>query len=78
MSDNPQPETGLARQTSALPTNKLVAAVPVQALITAAWTEVMPAYAPDLAGPGMAALVGAVAAFVIGYLVPDRVNTPAA
>lgn len=65
-----------ATQQSAMPTNKLVTAVPVQALITAAWTEVMPAYAPDLAGPGMAALVGAGIAFILAYFVPDRPNVP--
>ena len=66
-----------AVQQSAMPTNKLVTAVPVQALITAAWTEVMPAYAPDLAGPGMASLVGAAVAFCIAYFVKDRPNVPA-
>lgn len=65
-----------AVQQSAMPTNKLVAAVPIQALITAAWTEVMPAYAPDLAGPGMAALVGAGIAFIVAYFVKDRPNIP--
>ena len=68
--------TDTAVQQTAMPTNKLVTAVPVQALITAAWTEVMPAYAPDLAGPGMAALVGAAVAFGIAYFVKDRPNVP--
>ncbi|MFN7003741.1 MAG: hypothetical protein ACK4NW_09970 [Roseinatronobacter sp.] len=66
----------LAKQLSALPTNKLLTGGGVAALVSTAWIEVMPGIAPTLAGPGMAALVGATAAYAVGYFVPDRVNTP--
>ena len=67
----------LAKQLSALPTNKLLTGGTAAAIVSTAWAEVMPAYAPSLAGPGMAVLVGAVVAWGIGYFVPDRVNAPA-
>lgn len=66
----------LATQLSALPTNKLLTGTGVSAIVTAAWAEVMATAAPSLAGPGMSALVGAAAALLIGYFVPDRVNVP--
>ena len=65
----------LAKQLSALPTNKLLTGGGVAALVSAAWSEVMPSIAPSLAGPGMAALVGAFVAYAVAYWVPDRVNT---
>ncbi len=66
----------LAKQLSALPTNKLLTGSAVAPIVTAAWSEVMAIVAPSLAGPGMAALVGGLAALLIGYFVPDRVNVP--
>lgn len=66
----------LAKQLSALPTNKLLAGGSVAALVSAAWSEVMPELLPALAGPGMAALVGAGVAWAVAYWVPDRVNAP--
>lgn len=66
----------LAKQLSALPTNKLLTGGGVAALVSAAWSEVMPSVAPALAGPGMAALVGAGVAYAVAYWVPDRVNVP--
>ncbi|MFN3275435.1 MAG: hypothetical protein ACK41U_12245 [Paracoccus sp. (in: a-proteobacteria)] len=66
----------LAKQLSALPTNKLLTGGGVAALVSAAWSEVMPSLAPSLAGPGMAALVGAGVAYAVGYWVPDRLNAP--
>ncbi|MGR3250639.1 MAG: hypothetical protein ACU0DH_15715 [Paracoccus sp. (in: a-proteobacteria)] len=66
----------LAKQLSALPTNNLLTGGGVAALVSAAWSEVMPSIAPSsLAGPGMAALVGAFVAYAVAYWVPDRVNT---
>lgn len=64
----------LAKQLSALPTNKLLAGGGTAALVSAAWSEVMPTIAPSLAGPGMATLVGAVVAYAVAYWIPDRVN----
>jgi hypothetical protein len=66
----------LAKQLSSLPTNKLLAGGGVAALVSSAWSEVMPSVAPSLAGPGMAALVGALAAYAVAYWIPDRVNEP--
>ena len=66
----------LAKQLSALPTNKLLTGGGVAAVVTAAWSEVMPAVAPSLAGPAVATLVGMGVAWAIGYWVPDRVNEP--
>ncbi len=66
----------LAKQLSALPTNKLLTGGGAAAIVSTAWAEVMPAFAPSLAGPGMAVLVGTTAAWAIGYFVPDRVNAP--
>ncbi|MBK4215819.1 hypothetical protein JJJ17_07775 [Paracoccus caeni] len=69
-------KTTLANQLSALPTNKLLTGSGVGSIVSTAWAEVMASYAPSLAGPGMSALVGFVAAIAIGYFVPDRVNAP--
>lgn len=66
----------LADQITAMPTNKLLAGGGVAALVSAAWSEVMPTVAPSLAGPGMAALAGALAAYLVAYWIPDRVNVP--
>lgn len=52
----------IAKQLSALPTNRLLAGGGVAAVVTAAWLEVMPAVAPSLAGPAVATLVGMVVA----------------
>lgn len=49
----------LAKQLSALPTNKLLTGGGVAALVSAAWAEVMPSPIPSLSGPAMAALMGA-------------------
>ncbi|MGN7870562.1 hypothetical protein [Paracoccus sp. 22332] len=67
----------LAKQLSALPTNKLLAGGGIASVVQAAWGEVMTTAAPSLAGPGMSALVGFLAAMLIGYFVPDRLNAPA-
>ena len=67
----------LAKQLSALPTNKLLAGSGVASIVQAAWSEVMVSAAPSLAGPGRAALGGFLAAMVVGYFVPDRLNVPA-
>lgn len=72
----------LAKQASALPTNKLT----VGALIAAAVQEVYPGLvaalvtSPELAaaltGPTVSMLIGALAGIAVGYFVPDRVNVP--
>ena len=67
----------LAKQLSALPTNKLLAGSGVASIVQAAWAEVMATAAPSLAGPGVSVLVGFVAAMLVGYFVPDRLNVPA-
>ncbi|MCJ8139550.1 hypothetical protein [Falsirhodobacter halotolerans] len=64
----------LATQLSALPTNKLLTGSAIGPIATAAWAEVMATAAPALAGPGMSGLIGFIAAIVVGYFVPDRVN----
>ncbi|WP_282602846.1 hypothetical protein [Paracoccus sp. PARArs4] len=66
----------LAKQLSAMPTNKLLTGGGVAAVVSAAWAEVMPSMAPALAGPAVGALVGALAAYAVAYWVPDRVNLP--
>lgn len=66
----------IAKQRSALPTNKLLAGGGVAAVVTAAWSEVMPAVAPFLAGPAVATLVGMSVAWAVAYWVPDRINAP--
>lgn len=66
----------LATQLSALPTNKLLTGGGVAAVVTAAWSEVMPTLAPSLAGPAVATLVGMGVAWAVAYWVPDRVNVP--
>ena len=66
----------IAKQLSALPTNKLLAGGGVAAVVTAEWSEVMPAVTPSLAGPAVATLVGMVVAWAVAYWVPDRVNVP--
>lgn len=65
----------LATQLTSLPTNKLLAGAPISAVVTAAWAEAMAGY-PNLSGPGMSALVGAVVAIAVAYFVPDRLNAP--
>lgn len=63
----------LANQPSVLPTNKLT----VGALLAPAIAEVFQAYAPpELSGPAMSALVGALIAMFVAYWVPDRANVP--
>jgi broad specificity polyphosphatase/5'/3'-nucleotidase SurE len=66
----------LAKQLSALPTNKLLTGGTVAAVVSAAWSEVMPSLAPSLAGPAFATLVGMGIAWAVAYWVPDRVNVP--
>ena len=66
----------LAKQLSALPTNKLLTGGGVAAVVTAAWSEVMPSLALSLAGPAVATLVGTGVAWAVAYWVPDRVNVP--
>lgn len=66
----------LAKQLSALPTNKLVASSEVAAIVTAAWSEVMPTLVPSRAGPAVATLVGMGVAWAVAYWVPDRANVP--
>ncbi|WP_435168323.1 hypothetical protein [Falsirhodobacter sp. 1013] len=64
----------LAKQTSAAPTNKLMAGGISAAVITSAWSEVF-AFWPPISGPGMSTLAGILIAMLIGYFVPDRPNT---
>jgi uncharacterized protein YjeT (DUF2065 family) len=71
----------MARQTSALPTNKLAAGATVTAIVgtqlSPAVAEVWPQIAPAmLSGPAMTQLVAGVVALVaglaVGWFVPDR------
>lgn len=64
----------LVRQPSALPTNKLSVAVMIGPAATEAWGAVMATVYPPIAGPEMSVLVGALAALVVGWFVPDRAN----
>lgn len=66
----------LAKQLSALPTNKLLTGGGVAAVVSSAWAEVIPSVAPALGGPAVSALVGAVVAYAVTYWVPDRLNAP--
>ena len=66
----------LAKQLSALPTNKLLTGGGVAAVVAAAWSEVMPVLVPSLAGPAVATLIGMGVAWAVAYWVPDRVNVP--
>ncbi|WP_435170861.1 hypothetical protein [Falsirhodobacter sp. 1013] len=65
----------LAKQTSAAPTNKLLAGGISAAVITSAWSELFAAW-PAISGPGMSTLAGILIAMGIGYFVPDRTNAP--
>jgi hypothetical protein len=67
----------LVRQPSNLPTNKLSVAVMIGPAATEAWGAVMATIYPPLAGPEMSVLVGALAALVVGWFVPDRANVRA-
>ena len=62
----------LAKQPSAMPTNKLSVAVMVGPAATEAWGAVMASVYPALSGPEMSMLIGGLAALVVGWLVPDR------
>ena len=64
----------LVKQPSALPTNKLSVAVMIGPAATEAWGAVMATVYPPLSGPEMSVLVGALAALVVGWFVPDRAN----
>lgn len=66
----------IAKQRSALPTNKLLAGGGAAAVVTVAWSEVMPAVAPSRAGPAVATFVGMVVAWTVARWVPNRVNVP--
>lgn len=66
----------LARQTSALPTNKLGVAALVGPAASEVWSNLMTEIAPSLAGDSVCVLVGALAALLVGYFVPDRANVP--
>lgn len=64
----------LVKQPSALPTNKLSVAVLVGPAVTELWGNVMLELWPALAGDSTSMFVGALAALILGYLVPDRAN----
>ena len=67
----------LAKQYSSVPTNKVFAGTPVAALVSSAWSEIAVGLGIDaLAGPGVAALVGFVAALAVAWFVPDAPNIP--
>ena len=67
----------LAKQYSSVPTNKVFAGAPVAALVSSAWSEIAVGLGIDaLAGPGVAALVGFVAALAVAWFVPDAQNIP--
>ncbi|MEY1555340.1 hypothetical protein AB3Y40_06860 [Yoonia sp. R2331] len=65
----------LVNQPSALPTNKLAVSVMIGPVVTELWPEVMMDVYPPLAGgDATAVFVGAIAALIVGYFVPDRAN----
>ena len=67
----------LAKQYSSVPTNKVFAGAPTAALVSAAWSEIAIGFGIDaLAGPGVAALVGFIAALLVAWYVPDSANVP--
>lgn len=66
----------MARQPSALPTNKLAVAALIGPASTEAWGAVMATIYPPLSGPEVSLLIGAVATLVVGWFVPDRANVP--
>ncbi len=67
----------LAKQYSSVPTNKVFAGAPTAALVSAAWSEIAVGFGIEaLAGPGVAALVGFVAALLVAWYVPDSANVP--
>lgn len=76
----------LAKQPSALPTNKLMVAAAIGPAATEIWSNGTAALTPDLVGPGLAAaasamsgsaaatLVGLVVTLIVGWFVPDFEN----
>lgn len=66
----------LARQRSAWPTNKLAVAAAIAPAATEVWSAVMSANHPELSGPAVSILVGALASLVVGWFIPDRANVP--
>ncbi len=61
-------------QPSARPTNKLMVAALAGPAASEVWRSVMTDLIPHLAGPEMCGLIGACAAFGVGYVVRDRPN----
>ena len=66
----------MAKQASALPTNKLAVAALIGPATTEAWGAVMATIYPPVAGPEVSLLVGALATLIVGWFVPDRANVP--
>ena len=66
----------LAHQASALPTNKLMVSALIAPAFTEFWGTFMSENFPALGGEAVTILVGALAALVVGYFVPDRANVP--
>ena len=65
----------LVTQPSALPTNKLAVSVMIGPVVTELWPDLMMDLYPPLAGgPMTAAMIGAIAALIVGYFTPDRAN----
>ena len=68
----------LVNQPSALPTNKLAVAAAIGPAASEVWAAFLAGPYPELAGPAMQVLVGAVAALLAGYFVRDRANVAVA
>ena len=64
----------LVNQPSKMPTNKLMVAAMVAPAVTEVWGIILADLYPQLAGPAVSGLAGAVAALVVGYYVRDRAN----
>lgn len=66
----------LARQPSALPSNKLAIAALVGPAASEIWQSVMLDLYPPLAGDMTTMLVAGLITLFVGYWVPDRANLP--
>lgn len=66
----------LAHQSSSLPTNKLMVSALIAPAFTEFWGTFMAENYPPLSGDAVTILVGALAALVVGYFIPDRANVP--
>ena len=65
-----------AKQTSAMPTRKLMAGLPIMGATAEIWGRTMADIFPPLAGSDTALLVGMLVGWAVAYWVPDAPNVP--